>query len=112
LFEKYSIDYSANPELQQWYSNVINFYDQNDILKKGTLDEFDTDNPTVFIYERQLLGKDPLWVLVNTKNAEVTAQLPVSLQNKKMEDLISHEGIATEKEIKLRPYEYHVVVVK
>jgi glycosidase len=112
LFEKYSIDYSVNPELQQWYSNVLNFYDQNDILKKGTLDEFDTDNPTVFIYERQLLGKDPLWVIVNTKNAEVTAKLPPSLQNKKLMDLLGNEGIVTEANLKLRPFEYHIVQVK
>ena len=90
----------------------MNFYNQSEILKKGTLDEFDLENPSVLIYERQLLGKDPLWVIVNTRNAEVTAQLPVSLQNRKLIDLISNEGIATEKIIKLHPFEYHIVKVR
>ncbi|MFI5135514.1 MAG: alpha-amylase family glycosyl hydrolase [Chitinophagales bacterium] len=112
LFEKYSIDYSVNPDLQKWYSSILNFYDHNDVLRKGTLDEFDSENKSVLIYERKLLGQDPLWVIVNAQDSEVVAQLPASLQNRKMEDLISHEGIVTEKEIKLHPFEYHLVVVK
>jgi len=112
LFEKYSIDFTANPELQQWYSTILNFYDHSDVLKKGTLDEFDSENKTVLIYERKLLGQDPLWVIVNTQNSEVVAQLPSSLQNKKMQDLISGEGIASATTMKLRPFEYHILKVK
>ena len=112
LFEKYTIDWSANTDLQKWYSTVLNFYDGNDVLKKGTLDQFDLNNEKVLIYERKLLGTDPLWVIVNTSNEEVTATLPATLQNKKLRDMISSEGIASADMMKLRPYEYHILKVE
>jgi glycosidase len=111
LFEKYTIDWTANPEVQQWYSNVISIYNSSEPLRRGALDQFSTENKHVLIYERKTLGKDPLWVIVNAANEEVMAKLPEALQNKKLVDLISKEGIATEAALKLRPYEYHIVSV-
>jgi glycosidase len=111
LFEKYTIDWSANPGLQQWYSHVLAVHTANDPLKRGTLDEFSTENPGVLIYQRKTLGKDPLWVIINAKNEEVMAKLPAALQYKKLTDLLSAEGISTEAQFKLRPYEYHIVSV-
>ncbi|HYV90395.1 MAG TPA: alpha-amylase family glycosyl hydrolase [Chitinophagales bacterium] len=112
LYGRYKIDWSANPDLQKWYSAVLNFFEGNDVLKKGTLDQFDPGNMKVLIYQRKLLGTDPLWVIVNTSNEEITAKLPITLQNKKLTDMISNEGIASEEMIKLRPYEYHVLNVE
>ncbi|MEO5673411.1 MAG: alpha-amylase family glycosyl hydrolase [Chitinophagales bacterium] len=112
LFEKYSIDWSANPELHQWYQTIVNFYNNNMVLKKGTLDQFDFQNENVLIYQRKILGNDPLWIMVNTSNLEVTAKLPVTLQNKKLKDVLSSEGIASAEVMKLRPFEYHILEVK
>lgn len=112
LFEKYTIDYSANPELQQWYSTILDYYDKSDILKKGVIDRFDTTNKSVLIYERKILGTDPLWIIVNARNEENTTSLPVELRNKKLQDVISGEGIVSEEMMKLRPYEYHILKVE
>ena len=112
LFEKYTIDWSANPDLQQWYSTILNYYDASDILKKGVIDKVDPENKSVLIYERKILGTDPLWIIVNTRNEESTAALPAELQNKKLRDVLLNEGFATEKEMKLRSFEYHILKVE
>ena len=109
LFEKYKIDWTANKDLDQWYSNMLHFYSSNDVLKKGLIDQFDAENKYVLIYERSLTGVDPLWVIINASNKETRASLPVPLQNQKITDVISNTAMSTEKEMKLKPYEYHVV---
>lgn len=111
LFEKYSIDWTANPELQQWYAAVLKFYHSNEILRKGTLSHFSTENKQVLIYQRSMSGKDPVWVIVNAANEETEARLPVELQHKKLKDMLSGEGLTTEFVMKLRPHEYHIVSV-
>jgi len=112
LFEKFKIDWSANPDLQKWYGEMLNYYETSTVLKRGIVAQFDGENKKVLIYQRQLLGAHSLWVIVNTSNADVTATLPVALQAKKMQDVITHEGMVTEKEIKLRPFEYHMMRVE
>ncbi|MCY7411397.1 MAG: hypothetical protein LH473_14075 [Chitinophagales bacterium] len=109
LFEKYNIDWNANPELQQWYSNILKFYNGNEILKKGALAEFSVENEKALIYQRKILGKDPLWVIINTRNEEITITLPPSLQNKKLLDIFSNVGMETTEVMKLQPHEYHIV---
>ncbi len=84
LFEKYTLDWSANIDLQQWYQSVVKFYDHSDVLKKGRLDEFFVENPHVLIYQRKLLGIDPLWIIVNSSDTVVIAKIPGELQNKKL----------------------------
>jgi glycosidase len=78
LFEKYNIDYNANPELSAFYKNVLNTFNNSDALQHGTLTRIDTKNKDVYAFIRES-AQEKVMVVVNVRNKPASFTLPKNL---------------------------------
>lgn len=90
LFEKYVIDWSQRPDLQQWYAAGLREYLGNETLQRGAVEFLGTDD--VVCYRRTLQGHAPVLVVVNARNRPVTFTVPDHLAQQKWRDV--HSGTA------------------
>ncbi|MCS6916408.1 MAG: alpha-amylase family glycosyl hydrolase [Chitinophagales bacterium] len=87
LFEKYTIDWTMRPDLQQWYSQLLHLYRSNRSLRQGNKTFFSTDE--VLCYRRQLTGQPPVLVVVNCRNRPVSFSLPDALRHERWVNLLN-----------------------
>ncbi len=74
LFEKYEIDYSANPELKKFYSDILKLK-EHPALHNNSITRIDIKNKDVFAFISEGDGLKVL-VVVNVRNKPSTFSLP------------------------------------
>jgi glycosidase len=111
LFEKYSIDWSANPQTVKFYSSALQFYRKSNVLEKGSLIILKPMDNHVLVYTRNL-AQDQLLVIVNTSDTTQTVSVPATWQKKNTEDVLSKNNILLKAQLPLKAYEYHILMMK
>lgn len=79
LFEKYVIDYSANPELKQFYTDALKLK-QHPAFQQQTITRIDPKNKDVYAFVSEGGGQKAL-VVVNVRNRDAAFSLPKEYQN-------------------------------
>lgn len=106
LFEKYVIDYSANPVLNIFYSSILNLYDFSDALRNGTYEYLDLKTEDVYGFIRKYNDETYL-ILVNVRNKEVSFTRPDII--KAFSQLMLGEKISNNATQILAPYGYQII---
>lgn len=103
FFEDNTIDFDANPELRDWYTNYLNVRQSNRALVHGTTTWLIPGEANAVIYSRETPNQTVI-VMVNVRNQNTVIRFPSFLQGAVFEDLLTgdeHRSV----EAVLAPYQ-------
>jgi 1,4-alpha-glucan branching enzyme len=106
FFYNSTIDWSANPDMLAAYQYMFQFYADSPIARHGENAVY--SNYDIFCLKKTLYDEDIL-ILVNTRNAAKTFNIPYALNNTYWKDHLSGEEISLSGAIGLEPYEYYIL---
>jgi len=106
-FTKSHIDWTLNnPDITNEYKKIINFRNSNEIVRRGALTSYSSDDVCVFTKTE---GFKSVLVLSNLRNKPVTYTIPSALANSSWKDAFNGSKIIIGTSIKLEPYTYMVL---
>lgn len=105
FFYNSSIDWSANPDMLAAYRDMFQFYADSPIARRG--DNAVYSNYDIFCLKKSY-GGESILILVNTRNAAKTFNIPYALNNTYWKDHLSGEEISLSGSISLAPYQYYI----
>lgn len=103
FFNNVPVDYTANPDMVAAYKQILAFRAAHEAIKTGTLTQY-TD-PNIVAFEKTS-GSDDALVLVNTKNATETFNIPAALQNTTWTNGYNGSNVTFSTQYTLQPYSY------
>ncbi|HUM45872.1 MAG TPA: alpha-amylase family glycosyl hydrolase [Chitinophagales bacterium] len=108
LFEKYTIDWSANRELRKFYKDILHLYHTNEILRDGTVQRIATENRDVLMYTRTL-NDSVMVVMVNVRNTAIKTAMPKELMSKNYSNALTNEQVTFSYDLTFKPYEFKIL---
>jgi glycosidase len=103
FFNNVPVDYTANPDMVAAYKQILAFRASHEAIKTGTLTQYNDANIVAF---EKTSGTDDVLVLVNTKNAAETFNIPAVLQGKTWVNGYTGGNITFSTQYTLQPYSY------
>jgi len=103
FFNNVPVDYTANPDMVAAYKQILAFRAAHEAIKTGTLTQYNDANIVAF---EKTSGTDDVLVLVNTKNAAETFNIPVALQGTTWVNGYTGGNITLSTQYTLQPYSY------
>ena len=88
------------------YKDIIKIHNSSDALKKGSLVTY--PDPDIVAFKRSFEQKKVL-VLVNVRNASITYDVPVELENSTWKDAFDSTDVTLSANFDLGNYEYRVL---
>lgn len=108
LFEKYTINWSANSELRKFYKDILQLYHQSEILKSGSVQRIVAASDKVLMFTRTL-NDSTIVVMVNTANEPATVAMPEALMSRNYNDMLSNEEAHFSYDLSFKPYEFRIL---
>jgi len=104
FFTNSPINWNENPDMLQDYKDMMGFYGQSDVARKGTIVDYSTNDVVMFT---KTLGEDQILVIVNTRDAGVLAlPVPDEISNLSWTDAITNDTIQFGTTIQLSNFQY------
>jgi len=103
FFNNVSVDYTANPDMVAAYKQILAFRASHEAIKTGTLTQYNDANIVAF---EKTSGTDDVLVLVNTKNAAETFNIPAALQGTTWVNGYTGGSVTFSTQYTLQPYSY------
>ena len=108
LFEKYTINWSANSELRKFYKDILQLYHHNEILKSGSVQRIIAASDKVLMFTRTL-NDSTIVVMVNTANEPATVAMPEALMSRNYNDMLTNEEAHFSYDLSFNPYEFRIL---
>ncbi len=102
FFSQSPIDWTANPDMQLAYTEMLTVYDELSAARTGAISTY--SHPDVFCIKKT--SDTEFVVLVNTRNTIVSHTLPTPLKNSNWTNAIDGTAVSLGTEIVLDPYAY------
>jgi len=106
FFSNSPINWNNKPEMLDEYQQLIRFYSQSEVSKKGRMTNH--SNSTVLCLNKTL-DSEELLIIVNTRNAPIVFSLPIGIQNSTWTDAMNDYNVALGNSIQLSNYQYLVL---
>ena len=106
FFTKQPINWSLNPDMLSAYKKIFTFYSSSNALKRGALESFPNNAIVSF---KKIFVNEQVLVLVNTRNSNITYNIPPSLQGTTWSDAFNNSLITLSTSISLSAYQYLVL---
>jgi glycosidase len=103
FFNNVPVDYTANPDMVAAYKQILAFRAAHEAIKTGTLTQYNDANIVAF---EKTSGTDDVLVLVNTKNAAETFNIPAALQGTTWVNGYTAGNVTFSTQYTLQPYSY------
>lgn len=103
FFNNVPVDYTANPDMVAAYKQILAFRAAHEAIKTGALTQYNDANIVAF---EKTSGADDVLVLVNTKNAAETFNIPIALQGTTWVNGYTGGSITFSTQYTLQPYSY------
>ena len=88
------------------YKKIFTFYSSSNALKRGALESFPNNAIVSF---KKIFVNEQVLVLVNTRNSNITYNIPPSLQGTTWSDAFNNSLITLSTSISLSAYQYLVL---
>ena len=108
LFEKYTINWSANSELRKFYKDILQLYHHSEILKSGSVQRIVAASDKVLMFTRTL-NDSMIVVMVNTANEPATVAMPEALMSRNYNDMLTNEEAHFSYDLSFKPYEFRIL---
>jgi glycosidase len=106
FFKYVPVDWTAKPEIYKEYKELIELYNEEPALRKGSLTTYpDAD---VLMFEKAD-GDDRFLVLVNVRNESKTVQTPQDWVGRETEDEITDQKLKLGESVTLNPFQYLIL---
>ena len=106
FFKYVPVDWTAKPEIYKEYKELIELYNEEPALRKGSLTTYpDAD---VLMFEKAD-GDDRFLVLVNVRNERKTVQTPQDWVGRETEDEITDQKLKLGESVTLNPFQYLIL---
>lgn len=106
FFKYVPVDWTAKPEIYKEYKELIELYNEEPALRKGSLATYpDAD---VLVFEKAD-GDDRFLVLVNVRNESKTVQTPQDWVGRETEDEITDQKMKLGESVTLNPFQYLIL---
>ena len=106
FFKYVPVDWTAKPEIYKEYKELIELYNEEPALRKGSLTTYpDAD---VLVFEKAD-GDDRFLVLVNVRNESKTVQTPQDWVGRETEDEITDQKMKLGESVTLNPFQYLIL---
>ena len=103
FFNNVLVDYTANPDMVAAYKQILAFRASHEAIKTGALTQYNDANIVAF---EKTSGTDDVLVLVNTKNAAETFNIPAALQGTTWVNGYTGGSVTFSTQYTLQPYSY------
>jgi glycosidase len=108
LFEKYDIDWKADPEMRNFYKSVLALHNKSNVLKNGAINWMNSGSDDVVIYSRTL-STDTMVVMVNVRNKDSRFTIPKIMTGRAFTNALTDQSESLQDEIVLKPFEYKIL---
>lgn len=108
LFEKYTINWSVNAELRDFYKMILQLYHEQEILQQGSIERITTSGEDVLMMKRKL-NDSVIVVMINVRNKKVTAAMPEVLMGKNYVNILSNVQFSFTYDLNFAPYEFKIL---
>ena len=106
FFSNTNIDWNANPDMLQAYKDILNFYAQSEVSKRGTNAVFIDNDVSCF---KKVLNNEEVLIIVNVRNNQTNYQLNADLQNTDWTDFLTGNTVSLGTELLLENYQYLIL---
>jgi len=106
FFEDNTIDWDANPELREWYTNYLNVRQSSEALVHGTTTWLVPGEENALVYSRETPDETVI-VMVNVRDENTVVRFPDFLHGAVFEDLLTEEEHRSV-EVVLEPYQVYL----
>lgn len=103
FFSNDPINWNGNPDMLQAYKDMMGFYSQSDVARRGTNTDHSTNETIMFT---KTLDAEQLLVLVNTHNAVVQTTVPDELANLSWTDALTGDTLQFGATVQMTNYQY------
>lgn len=106
FFSNSPINWNANPEMLQEYQDLLAFYNKSAVARRGS----NTNYPDVDVVAfKKTLNGDELLVISNTRNQQLSFQLPSALQNSSWTNPFDSSTVSLGSSLLLEEYQYLIL---
>ncbi|MDR3287382.1 MAG: alpha-amylase [Prevotellaceae bacterium] len=106
FFNYTAVDWSANTELKNEYTKLLNIHNSHKALRKGKLKAYPDNNILLF---QRFMENDEYLIAINVRNAEQYMLLPKEFSNKSFLNLYTNSEINLSDTLTLKPYQYLIL---
>lgn len=106
FFTRDPINWSANLAYQDLYRNLMGAYTGSQALRSGSMVNFSSSDVLLL---RKTAGSEVVLVAVNVRNAARTLELPASLKNQPVTNLLSGSAEILGERLDLGPFGYKIL---
>jgi glycosidase len=103
FFSNAPINWDDNPDMLISYQEILNFYSQSELAKKGSNYYFPQTDVVCF---KKILNSDELLMIVNVRNNPVNFSIPSSLIGTNWTNALTNATINFQTSLQLENYEY------
>ncbi len=107
FFSRSPINWSTNPDMFAEYKRLMGLRAAHPALRSGDLTYFPDTNFAAF---KRTLGTDEVVVLVNTRNAAKTLNVPAALQNTTWKDAFTGSVVNLGTSLNIGAFQYSILV--
>lgn len=100
------IDWNANPETLSEYKKILAFRNQNNAIKRGTIETYSSNDVMTF---KRILGEEEVLVMVNVRARAIDYTLPASLKDTSWQDAFTNEDYDFADVVSLEPFSYLIL---
>ncbi len=106
FFSNSTINWNANPDLLDFYKEILQYYSNSQIAKKGQNTVYQHNDIVCF---KKMLDNEEIVILTNIRNTTINYTIPSELENTVWTDALSQNTISLNGQITLAPYQFYIL---
>ncbi|MBM3436750.1 MAG: alpha-amylase, partial [Bacteroidetes bacterium] len=106
FFSNSPIDWTQHPEMLQNYKDILGYFSNSGVLKKGDLTTYSHNDILAFL---KVYDGEEVLVIVNVRNTNKTFNVPSDLQNTEWVDVFSNFSFHIGSDLELSNYQFMVL---
>mgnify|MGYP002624762726 CR=1 FL=1 len=106
FFSNSNTDWDGNPNMKMAYQDILQFYSDSEVAKKGINGVFPHNDVACF---KKMLNNEEILIIANLRNNPLEFDVPIGLQNSTWTNIRNHENITLGDEMTLDPYAYLIL---
>ena len=106
FFSNSTINWNANPDLLDFYKEILQYYSNSQIAKKGQNTVYQHNDIVCF---KKMLDNEEIVIITNIRNTTINYTIPSELENTVWTDALSQNTISLNGQITLAPYQFYIL---
>ena len=106
FFSNSPINWDDNPDMLQTYQDLLNYYNQFEVARKGINTYYPDDDVICF---RKTLNNEEVLIMANLRPYLLIYLLPTDLQNTSWTDVFNDDQVDFQNVFQMAPYQYLIL---